>query len=1253
MPRTRGLALALSLWIALTTIQTARADHRPHAGMLRYPDVGRTHIVFLYANHLWLVARDGGVATPLASPPGAAAFPRFSPDGKTIAFVANYDGNDDLYTIPTEGGVPTRVTHHPASEMLCDWTPDGRLLFAARGYTSIMRQTHLFVVPATGGLPEELPVPYGAVAAISPDGIWLAYTPYSTDTRTWKRYVGGMASDIWLFNLRTHASKKITDWEGTDSQPMWQGQTIYYMSDGGPEHRLNIWFYDPQTGRREQVTHFTDFDVKWPAIGPGPDGSGEIVFQYGPDLCLLDLKTRKSRTVEVVVPGDRPNIRTQRVDAAKNIDNFDISATGKRGVFEARGDIWTVPAHKGTPRNLTRSSGVAERDPAWSPDGRWIAYLSDQTGEYELYVCQSDGKGEARQLTGLSGATSEPVETDATKSEEPPHVFRYGPIWSPDSKQIAFTDRRGAVYITTVESGQTRLVDRDPWGNPPQINWSNDSGWLAYTRGGENMQTAIWFCHLATDEKHQVTAGVFRDQEPTFDRDGTYMYFASSRHFKDPIYEDVGNSFAYANTEVLVAVPLRADVGSPWAPRSDEETWKEPASKEEPSTQPAQEEDEEEGAETETEAPGGLLIGGAEQATAPAASGDAAPTEPEGKHEGKKKDKHEKKKEKAEAKPLKIDLAGFEQRALNLPVKPGSFDNLAVTAEGKLVYVRHARPGSGDKPAICIFDPKEEADQADTGDGEEGDEEALGRPATDSGWDAPHAIARSGAFEPPESEKGEKTVVAGVGAFRLSGDGKKLLVHKDSTYAVVEAKPDQKLDKPMALDTLVADVNPREEWHQLFAEAWRIERDFFYDPHMHGVDWPAQREHYAKMLDDCVSRVDVGFVIRELISELNVGHAYYFGDDLADAPHVDVGLLGVDFALHDGAYQLTKIYAGGPWDVDARGPFSHPSALAEGRRPPPPKKDEQPPATYQVHEGDYLLAVNGVPLDTAQDPWAAFQGLAGKVVTLTVSRVPRPATTGPATTEPVNAPADDVGPHEVAVKLLTSDEEAALRYRAWVEQNRVYVDQHSGGQVGYIHVPDTGITGQNELFRQFYGQRDKPALIIDERWNGGGQLPHRFIELLNRPLTNFWARRDSLPEPSPDDAHHGPKCMLINGLAGSGGDMFPFLFRDAKLGKLIGMRTWGGLVGLGGNPRLIDGATVTAPNFAFYKTNGTWGIEGYGVAPDIEVIDDPALMVDGADPQLDKAIECMQSEIERHAYTPVPIPPYPDRTGMGVREEEK
>jgi tricorn protease len=1173
---TRKLLVALLgvATLAISPLGFVYAESKPSGGMLRYPDVSATHIVFSYANDLWLVSREGGMARPLASPVGPERFPRFSADGQMIAFEGNYDGGRDLYMVPAAGGIPTRLTYHPAREVLCDWTPDGQLLYSTNGFAGLSRVSQLYTTSLKNPLPKKLAVAYGTNGAISSDGVWLAYTPYSRDTRTWKRYRGGMASDIWLFHLKKRTAKKITDFEGTDSLPMWHGQSVYYLSDDGPSHRLNIWSYDTATGARRQVTKFADFDVKWPSIGPGPEGQGEVVFQYGAELRLLDLATGQSRGVEVTIPGDRPQLRAQAIDVKKFVRGGDISPTGKRVVVEARGDIWSLPAKNGSPRNMTRTSGVAERDPSWSPDGRWIAYFADITGEYELYVKQSDGKGETRRLTNDGEA------------------FRMSPVWSPDSKHIVFSDKTGSFYLYSFDAEKTVKVDQNKGGlgtASSTISWSHDSKWIAYDRQSDEPSgtSSIWLYSVADGKRHQISDDFFQDSSPTFDRKGQYLFYTSNRSFSSPVYEDLGTTFAYVNTGVLICVPLRDEVKYPFLAKSDEEPIKSEKKEEKKEEKP-----DDKGAEAAKQ-------GESTEEGAADDKKDQPPEKDDNKQDEQKQadDKGDQQQDDADTKKttsaetkksasasqaakdkaaaakaaLKIDLDGISRRAFQLPVKPGTFSGLVVNDKGHLLYARRGPRGlPGGTTTLMLFD------LADPG-------------------------------------RSEKTVVSGVTGYAISADGKKMLVKKGEAAYIIATAPGQKLTAAVPMSGMTAMINPREEWKQLFMDAWRIERDYFYDPNMHGVDWLAVRKHYETMLDDCVSREDVGYVISEMIAEINVGHAYYRGGDVEDEPRTSVGLLGCAFTRHQGAYRIGRLYEGAAWDVDARNPLRRAG----------------------VKTGEYLLAVNRVPLDLKRDPWAAFQGMAGRTVVLTVSSEPR----------------DGEKSRDVVIKLLSSD--TNLRYRGWIEHNRRYVEKRSKGKVGYIYVPNTGIDGQNDLFRQFAGQRDKQALIIDDRWNGGGQIPTRFIELLNRPVTNYWARRDGHDMMWPPDSHQGPKCMLINGLAGSGGDMFPALFRQAGIGKLVGMRTWGGLVGISGNPSLIDGGSVTAPTFAYYEKDGTWGIEGHGVDPDIEVVDDPALLAQGKDPQLDAAIKLMLEEIKQHPYQKPDRPAYPDRSKFGIAPEDK
>lgn len=1261
-------AAALVASAGLATSAVAQAD-APHAGMLRYPDVSATEIVFVYANDLWVVSRDGGQARPLASPAGQEMFPKFSPDGSRVVFQGNYDGDRDLYSMPTTGGLPTRLTHRPGPEMPTDWTTGDDIAFFTFADRDGITSPRMYAVDSEGGMPTKMPIEYGANGVVSDDGVWLAYTPFWRDSRTWKRYQGGMAADVWLFNLETNESRQITDWAGTDTMPMWNGSTVYYLSDAGDEHRLNIWAFDTTTNERRQVTGFEDFDVKFPSIGPGPDGRGEIVFQLGDELRLVDLANGESRAIRVTVPGARPALRPRAVDAGTNLSGGGISSTGKRAVVEARGDIWTLPAENGPIRQLTDTSGAAERSPAWSPDGRWIAYFSDEDGEYELYLTQSDGKGETRQLTDGN------------------ETFFFSITWSPDSASLVVTDKAGRLLLVDAETGDTTEFDRDPWGNQPEVSWSGDSRWITWSRAEERtLNSSIWVYDTDNAEKHKLTSGFFSDASPVFSRDGEYLYYTSSRRFENPQYEDVGSTFVYANTGVLIAVPLTEEVENPWLIESDEETWQEEdaadeaegddeAAEDEAAEDDEAAEEDAEDADGEADAPDesdptegldtehplfgewegvakgfkalgmpedelsfsmvivvddeGNISGTSESSGETSDLGDVVTWDEgtgefyreraqngivvasrgtvngdtmsgtweieamgvSGTWEATRSTRTIDEETLAEildaeggeeGKPVEITIDGFEERGMELPVPVGRFSTLAVNDKNQLLYVRSGSQVT--PPAIKLLDISDD-------------------------------------------EPEEKTVLGGAGGFDLSGDGKKLIAGGAGGWAIVDAKPGQNFSSTLPTSGMRKIIEPREEWKQIFTDAWRRHRDFFYVENMHGVDWDAVYERYNAMLDDAATREDVSFIIGEMISELNVGHAYYWGGDVEGQPSENVGLLGADFELgaetddagnQVTAYRFARIYEGGAWDSDARGPLSQPGV--------------------DVNQGTYLLKVNGITVDTARDPWAAFIGLVGKDTTLTVAD----ALVG-----------DDEARTEREITIKPMASEADLRYRAWVENNRRYVEKASSGRVGYIHVPNTGVQGQNELFRQFYGQTGMDALIIDERWNGGGQIPNRFIELLNRPRTNYWARRDGRDWPWPYDSHQGPKCMLINGMAGSGGDMFPWLFKHHDIGKLVGARTWGGLVGISGVPGLIDGGYTAVPTFGFYEIDGTWGIEGHGVDPDIAVVDDPSLRAAGSDPQLDAAIELMLQEADANPYRPATRPGDPDRSGMGITDEDR
>ena len=1127
------MRLLLCSLLALPTLVVA-APAQIDARMLQMPAVSATQIAFVYAGDIWIAPKTGGNAVRLSSPRGLEQFPRFSPDGTRIAFSGNYEGDVDLYSMPVSGGEPLRLTHHGANDRMLGWSPDGQsILYASKMQGFTERVGELYKVAATGGLPVKLPVPYGEFGAISPDGRTLAYTMIETSFATWKRYRGGMAPDIRLYDLEKGTAEIAAASDAADTQPMWHGETLYFLSDRGPGARANLWNYDPRTKQTRQVTRFTDADVHFPSIGPA-----DIVFEREGRLHLLDLATEKVREVQINVVTDRTTLRPRVENVSALIRSSTITPTGKRVLLEARGDIFSMPVEHGVLRNLTDSSGVAERAPAASPDGKWVAYFSDRSGEYELTLRAAEGKGPEQQLTQLGAG------------------FRYQPQWSPDSQKIVFVDSAMQIFLHDLKAKTTAIIDRQMWSYQGEltrfaVSWSADSRWLAYAGDQENQQSAIMLYDTQSHERRQATSGYYDDDLPTFDPAGKYLYYRSKRWF-DPIYGELDNTWIYANGHALVAVPLRADVPSPIAPRNDEEPVRRKdeggrmKDEAKPADAPKPEEKKDE-PKQEEENKGDVAL--KEQ---PRAGATPPPTPGQGDKTAKPAD--------LAPKPVAIDLEGFESRGVILPPTGGRFSWIGATP-GRVLFIRPPRVGSNTKTHPLV------------------------------------------AYDLEKRE--EKVVVDDAHAAELSADGKRLLVTRPGVWRVVGSSEAPKFDKTLPTGSLEAVVDPVAEWRQIFTDAWRIERDFFYDPGMHGADWPALRMRYGKLIDECATRADVNHVLGELLGELNSSHTYRSGGDLNDTPASrNVGYLGCDFTLEQGAYRIAKILETAPWDINTRSPLRQPG--------------------LKVKEGDWLLAVNGRPLDTAKDPWAAFLGLADKDVFLTVND------------KPVLE-----GAHDVLVQPIAS--ESWVRQYAWVEKNRRLVDEASGGQIGYIYVLNTATEGQNQLARQFRAQVHKPGLIIDERWNGGGQIPDRFVELLARKVSNYYAVRDGRDWQSPSIAHTGPKAMLTNGWSGSGGDCFPFLFRQMQLGPLIGTRTWGGLIGMTGAPRLVDGGEVTVPTFSIYDRTGKWIIEGYGVDPDITVPEDPAQLAEGRDPQLERAIEEVQKALQANPPKPPAKPAYPKR----------
>ncbi len=1096
--RSRLLPMVLGVALAALLRSTTPAAALEECRLLRQPDIQGDRIVFVYAGDLWSVARAGGVAWRLTSHEGVESFPKLSPDGGTVAFTAEYDGNIDAYTIPAEGGEPTRLTWHPLPDQVAEWYPDGRaILLRSRRASAIQRYDRFLKVPARGGFEETLPLPTGGYASFSPDGGQIAFVSPSYDNRTWKRYRGGDAPQIWTYDFKKNTSERITDWPGPDEWPMWHGRTVYYASDRGGR-TVNLWAYDLDQRTHRQVTRFTDYDVKWPSLG-----ADAIVFENGGYLYVLDLPGEAPRKIQVLVPDDKPAARAEYRNVSRWITDFDLSPSAKRAVFAARGDLFTVPAEKGDVRLLVGTAGARERDPAWSLDGKWIAYLSDQSGEYEIWVVGSDGMTAPRQVT-TGGST-----------------FRFAPRWSPDSKKLAFSDKTRTLWWCDVATGRLTKVDKGEYGEIHDYAWAPDSKWLAYSKANA-ADFQLIHLYALDGAVTPVSTGMTDDFAPAFDLDGNYLYFISRRTL-NPESGAFEFNFQFSATDKIYAMSLRDTLLTPVAPQSDEE------------------------------------VGETKKDEGGPGKGDKG--EKGGKVEAEKP---------AEAKPVKIDLAGLGQRVAALPVPAARYASVSAY-KGKLVFF--------------ALDPTD--------------------PDSDDGG--------TGSFKLLDLEKREvKTALSGVDAAgALSKDGGKLLYKARDAYGIVDVAEGKKVgDGKLATGQLMTTVDPRQEWLQIFNEAWRLERDFYYDPAMGGLDWQAVGERYRALVPHVAHRADLNYILGELQGELSTSHAYVGGGDVPQAPRVDVGLLGADYELDaaSGLYRFQTIYRARDWNSEVEAPLGMPG--------------------IGVKEGDYLLEVNDRPVRASQNVFAAFEGTAGKQTRIKVGRSP-----------------GDPKARTYTVKPVAS--EGTLRYTAWVDGNREKVAKATGGRIAYIHVPNTATQGIQEFSKQYYPQTDRQGIIVDERFNGGGFIPDFFVERLRRKSLAYWSTRDGADNRTPSTAIDGPKCILINQYAGSGGDAFPHYFRLLGVGPLIGMRTWGGLVGISHNLPLVDGGGITMPDFGMWDPyKGEWVIENHGVDPDIEVENTPSEMVSGRDPQLERAIQWTLDELQKNPLKKYPRPKYKVQEGL-------
>jgi tricorn protease len=1060
------------------------ASAQINAALFRYPNVSATQIVFTYANDLWIVPKEGGKATHLSSPAGVEAFPKFSPDGNSIAYTADYDGSNSIYSIPTAGGVPTRLTWYGFPERVVDWYPDGKsILFASGRESGRERFDQFYRLPATGGAPQLLPLPYAEFGTLSPDASQVAFTYKSQIGRNWKRYRGGWNGQIHLFNLTSYTDENISTTDADDELPMWHGNSIFFLSDRGEDKRMNLWEYDIAAKKSTQLTHFTDYDAHFASEGPD-----DIVFEQGGHLHLYTFATRQVKEVPIQVVSDETAMRPTLQPVDKLISNVFIAPDGKRVLVEARGDIFSVPAENGPVKDLTQSSGVAERFPAWSPDGKYIAYWSDRSGEYELTLREAGKEGTEKKLSSYGVG------------------FRYNLFWSPDSKKLAFIDKAMKIYIYDRISGQTSLVDHGLRMSEGALqgfvaHWSPDSRWLTYDRDLFNGHSAVFIYDTENQQLHPVTTGYYSNSNPVFDPSGKYLFITTNQAF-NPLYSDMDNTFIYPNSTRLAVIVLKKTTPSPLYPKDDTVALKSEGDPTQAATNDKK----------------------AKPPTVPPPAKPATPA-------------------------VAIDFDGLESRLILLPLEAGNYGSLQAT-EGKLIYTQQPNTGSDDKAqALKFFDL---------------------------------------------DKRKSKTILEDIDGYQLAADGKHLLAAKDGGFFIVAADEGQKMDKRLRTAEMQMWVEPRQEWRQILVDAWRLERDYFYDPGMHGLDWNKVKEQYLKMLDGASTREELDFILGEMIGELNSSHTYHGGGVTEPTKHVSTGYLGVNWAADGNYYKIKQIIRGADWDAETRSPLDLPGV--------------------PVKEGDYILAVNGLPLTTKTEPYAAFVNLSNKPVEITYNSSP-----------------SFEGAKTIVVQTL--NDESRLRHLAWIEQNRKAVEAATGGNAGYIYVRSTGIDGQNELIRQFTAQLDKKALIIDERFNSGGQIPDRFIEILNRKPLAFWATRDGVGMQSPPAGNFGPKVMLINGWSGSGGDAFPDYFRKAGIGPLIGTRTWGGLIGISGVPGLIDGGSITVPTFRMYNPDGTWFKEGHGVDPDIPVAEDLTQGARGKDAQLERAITEINDLLKKKGFT--------------------
>lgn len=1076
------------LFACILCVYAMNAFSQSDARLLRFPAIHDNQIVFSYAGDLYTVPATGGTARKITNNIGYEMFPRFSPDGKYIAFTGQYDGNTEVYLIPAEGGVPKRLTYTatlgrddvsdrmgPNNIVMC-WKDNETIVYRSRQHEFNDFKGQLYTVSINGGISEQLPLPRGGFCSFNADGSKMVYNRVFREFRTWKHYRGGQADEVWLYDFKTKKTENLTNNPAQDIMPMWSGNIVYFLSDR--DYRMNLFSYNLDTKETKKLTNFTEFDCKFASLG-----NNAIVFENGGYIYRFDLQTQQAAKVPIALNEDFNIGRNTLVDVSRGIHSFEVAPDGKRALFSARGDIFTVPVKNGPTRNLTATSNVHERNPKWSPDGKWIAYIADATGEDEIYIQAPDGNSAPVQIT--KGSSN----------------YKYALYWSPDSKKILWSDRQQRLNYVDIDEKKVVQVDKSDIGEIGDYTWSPDSKWIAYTKEANENINRIYAYSLESEKIAPVTDEWYSSGEPEFSADGKYLYFVSNRSF-NPIYGWLEWNHVYRDMAKPYLVTLNKDIHSPFEPKSDE-----------------------------------------------TAAQDTA---------AKKEKKDEAKSDKSVA--LQVDFDHIYDRVLEIPVQAAYYYHL--TSVGTKLY--YQRRGSADHGSqVCVFD--------------------LG--------------------EKKETELGE------VGGYEISADKKKMLVVQNQAYGIIDIPSGKiELKDKLSLSDMKVFVDHHAEWKQIFDEAWRQMRDFFFAPNMHGLDWQKVHDTYAQLVPYVNHRADLTYIIGEMIGELCIGHAYVGGGEYPKAERIKLGLLGALITRDADSkyYQITKILKGANWDASLRSPLTE--------------------IGVNVSEGDYIIAVNGKSTKDMNDIFAAFVNTADKQVTLTVNSSPK-----------------EKGARTITV--VPTDDEQELYYYNWVQNNIEKVNKATNGQVGYIHVPDMGPAGLNQFSKLYYPQLQKKALIIDVRGNGGGNVSPMLMERLQRQMVMIDIERNGAPHPDPSGTHVGPKVALIDEFSASDGDIFSYRFKQSKLGPTIGKRTWGGVVGIRGSLPFIDGGFLNRPEFSRYDVNGKeWIMEGHGVDPDIVVDNDPALEFEGTDQQLNTAIDEVMKALKNWPEGLATPPPYPDKS---------